>query len=421
MQGDSSGIVIFVTRRAVARATTVLKQILARLTGGSRAPRNSGRPPAAADPFAAGTFPLCPATHDVGLGRLFDLATVLLLLDCRPGDRVLDLGAGSGFSSEMLARFGYEVVAADPDHQALVQNRRRPTHDPARIAGRVRVARAVAEQLPFADAVFDGVVGLNVMHHVNDLPMALRELARVLRHGCRAVFCEPGLDHLGAAETQRAMREHGENDKSFDVLEFLAQAKAAGFSDAMLSATVQSPLTLLPLEEVELYRTGRHPRSQMRPDGVLEELHRRHAYAMLVRPGAKPRTSRYPGRLARVLRVFGLPVAVSPRQTLRFTVEAENTGDTVWLAEHSPLGGFVTVGVKLLELDGRVVDSTSGRTFLPHDVRPGETARIPVVLTMPDVSRAGELRLEVDLVNELVCWFADLDRATAVVAQINVR
>jgi 2-polyprenyl-3-methyl-5-hydroxy-6-metoxy-1,4-benzoquinol methylase len=60
----------------------------------------------ARDAFADGLFPICVATHDLGIRRLFDLATVLLLLDCRPGDRVLDVGAGAGFSSEMLARLG---------------------------------------------------------------------------------------------------------------------------------------------------------------------------------------------------------------------------------------------------------------------------------------------------------------------------
>ena len=62
-------------------------------------------------------------THDLGLRRLFDLSSVLLMLECRPGDRVLDLGAGSGFSSEMLARFGYHVIAIDPDLRALSHNR----------------------------------------------------------------------------------------------------------------------------------------------------------------------------------------------------------------------------------------------------------------------------------------------------------
>ena len=75
---------------------------------------------------------MCVATHDLGIRRLFDLATVLMLLDCRPGDRVLDLGAGSGFSSEMLARFGYQVAAVDPDLPALRHNRRRQGFDPSR-------------------------------------------------------------------------------------------------------------------------------------------------------------------------------------------------------------------------------------------------------------------------------------------------
>ena len=56
-----------------------------------------------------------------------------MLLDCRPGDRVLDLGAGSGFSSKMLARFGYEVVAIDPDLLALSRNRSRAQVDIARL------------------------------------------------------------------------------------------------------------------------------------------------------------------------------------------------------------------------------------------------------------------------------------------------
>jgi protein-L-isoaspartate O-methyltransferase len=82
-------------------------------------------------------------------GGLFDLATLLLLLDCRPGDVVLDLGAGAGFSSETLARLGYSVVAIDPDHGSLVHNRRRRSFDQSRIKGSVQVTAGVAERIPF--------------------------------------------------------------------------------------------------------------------------------------------------------------------------------------------------------------------------------------------------------------------------------
>lgn len=361
------------------------------------------------DVFANGLFPICPATHDQGLRWLFDLSTVLLLLDCQPGDRVLDLGAGSGFSSETLARFGYDVVAADPDLAALAHNRRRPSFDRARIAGTVRVAAGIAEHLPFQSASFDGVVGMNVMHHVPDLPEATRELARVLKPGARAVFCEPGLDHLQAPETRRARAEHGEDDRAFDVIAFLRAARDLGFSEAMLSATLQSPLRLLPIQELEIYLSGRHPRPHMTPAGVIEELHRRHAYVMLQREGAKPRTSRHPGVLAAHIETGPVPAIVAAGDRIAIQVAARNTGDTRWLARPHPLGGYVTAGCKWLEAEtGRLVADDLGRTALPADVAPGETSSTTIAFAVPPAIPPGSYVLKVDLVNELVCWFSDL-------------
>jgi SAM-dependent methyltransferase len=362
----------------------------------------------AADPFTTGKFPVCAATHDQGLRWLFDLATVLLLLDCRPGDRVLDLGAGSGFSSEMLARFGYRVVAIDPDLEALGNNRARPQFDRARIEGTVIVAAAIAEALPFADATFDGILAMNVLHHVPDLRVATAELARVLKPGCRAVFCEPGLDHMDAGETQRAVREHGETDRPFDVLAFLTAARQVGFKDAMLSATLQSPLRLLPVQDVGLYASGNHPRPHLTPRGVLEEIHRRHAYGMLVRDGSRPRSSRYPGNLSASITVHDPPRHLSRGETITAHVELANTGDSVWLSEPNGFGGFVTLGCKLLQTDGRLVDDGIGRTMLPHDVQPGESLRMTMPIVVSDRIDAGLYVLRVDLVNELIAWFADL-------------
>ena len=375
----------------------------------------------ATDPFTTGKFPVCVATHDQGLRWLFDLATVLLLLDCRPGDRVLDLGAGSGFSSEMLARFGCRVVAIDPDLQALVNNRARPLFDPDRIEGVVTVAGALAESLPFSDATFDGVMAMNVLHHVPQLPMATAELARVLKPGCRAVFCEPGLDHMHAGETQRAVREHGETDQPFDVLTFLTAARGLGFSEAMLCATLQSPLRLLPVQEVELYASGRHPRPHMTPHGVLDELQRRHAYGMLVRHGQKPRTSRYPGKLEAAITVRDSPRALLKGETRGTQVELANVGDSVWLAEPSDFGGFVTVGCKLLQLDGRLVDDSIGRTMLPRDVYPGEKIVLTIPLAVSEHVEPGAYILRVDMVNELIAWFSDLPGNQAVEFSVMIR
>ena len=380
---------------------------------------DSGAPPG--DVFAAGLFPLSPATHDQGLRWLFDLSTVLMLLDCRPGDRVLDLGAGSGFSSEMLARLGYEVVAVDPDLTALAHNRRRPGFDRARIAGTVKVVGGIAEHVPFAEDSFDGVVCMNAMHHVSDLPAAISELSRVLKPGGRVVLCEPGLAHLEAAETRRARAEHGEDDRAFDVLAFLQLALEDGFSDAMLSATLQPSLRLLPLQEIALFRGGAHPRPHMTAGGVVDELHRHHAYAMLVRAGQKPKTSRYPGVLACTLETDPLPASV--RVSGRFAIQARagNTGDTHWLARPSPYGGYVTFGCKWTEAaTGRLVTDVPGRTRLPADVPPGGRVAATIDMALPSALPPGDYVLKVDLVDEFVCWFSDVAPNRAVEHRITL-
>jgi SAM-dependent methyltransferase len=358
--------------------------------------------------YADGLFPVCVATHDVGLLRLFDLSTVLLLLGCRPGDRVLDLGAGVGFSSETLARLGYRVVAADPDLLALSAARRRRSFDPERIDGTVAVTGANAEALPFDAASFDGVVGLNVLHHVPDLPRVTRELARVLRPGARAVFCEPGLDHLANPETQRAMAERGENDQPFDVLAFLREARTCGFVEANISATLISPLRVVPIEEVDLFASGQHPRPHLREAGVMQEVHRCRAYAMLVREGEREKTSRHPAALRAEIEVRGMPTRVQRGREYRAVAHVKNTGDTRWIAASSELGGFVTVGCKITAINGRVLTDAAGRCLLPGDMRPGDTANVDIALPVPNDVPPGEYELRFDLVDELICWFSDL-------------
>ena len=361
----------------------------------------------APDAFAAGLFPVSPITHDHGIRLLFDLATLLPLLDCRPGDRVLDLGAGSGFSSEMLARLGYDVFPLDPDLAALQHNRRRPSFDAQRIHGRVRVTQGIAQTLPFADGSFDGLVAMNVLHHVDDLDAAVSEFHRVLRPGARAVLSEPGLDHLTMPATQRALQELGENDRAFDVVEFLRLARQHGFQDAMLNATLHPPLRVIRVEEIEIYLQGQGPRPWLTPEGVLRELRRHHPFAMLVKAGQRPKTSRHPGRLEAELQVEGVPATVRAGAVVTPVIRVTNAGDTTWLAKPSSLGGYVTAGCKLLTSEGRLISDTLGRTSLSQDVPPGEHIDVAMTLPLPDTLAPGAYLLEFDMVDELICWFGD--------------
>ena len=231
---------------------------------------------------------------------------------------------------------------------------------------------------------------------------------------------EPGSDHLESEEAARAIREHGEGDRAFDVVRLLQLARAGGFGQAMLAATLQPPLRLVPLEEIELYRAGAHPRPHLRPEGVLDELVRRHAFAMLVRDGTRPKSSRHPGLLRCDLRVEGVPAAAARGARFAVSVHAVNTGDTTWTARPSRRGGFVTAGCKLTFPNGRLIDDTLGRTFLPHDVPPGEAITVAMSVALPDDLEAGQYILRFDLVDEQVCWFSDVSGSTVVARVLTI-
>ncbi|MDB5306372.1 MAG: rebM 2 [Gemmataceae bacterium] len=102
------------------------------------------------------------------------------------GKHVLDYGCGHGMAAVALARAGATVTAFDlsPGYVSEARERAR--------ANDVTAAFAVAdaEDLPFPDGSFDGVWGNAILHHL-DLARAGRELARVLKPGGVAVFCEP--------------------------------------------------------------------------------------------------------------------------------------------------------------------------------------------------------------------------------------
>jgi len=123
-------------------------------------------------------------TNDVlsmGQDRQWRRAT-LTALAAQPGERVLDLAAGTGTSSEPLADAGVLVVPCDLSEGMLgVGKRRRP--DLPFVAGD-------ALHLPFADASFDAVTMSFGLRNVPDVPGALAELLRVTRPGGRLVVCE---------------------------------------------------------------------------------------------------------------------------------------------------------------------------------------------------------------------------------------
>ena len=135
------------------------------------------------------TWPAKYAPDGPLAGRLASLSAAVSRY-AQAGDRVLDLGCGTGELTRALAAAGLRVAGCDISRQMLL----RAPGDRDGCAGWVQL-EPDWRRLPFASAAFDVVVAASVLEYVAEPAAVLRECARVLRPGGVVLYTVPDLRH----------------------------------------------------------------------------------------------------------------------------------------------------------------------------------------------------------------------------------
>jgi len=129
--------------------------------------------------------------------------------------RILDVGCGTGANLQMLAEFGV-AEGVDVSAEAL---------DFCRARGLGRVRQGAAESLPYEDAQFDLVTGLDVVEHLDDDVAGLREMFRVLRPGGRALLFVPAFMFLWGVQD-----DVSHHRRRYTLTELKEKLRAAGLT-----------------------------------------------------------------------------------------------------------------------------------------------------------------------------------------------
>lgn len=180
----------------------------------------------------------------LGQVRLWRKA-VAAAVDAGPGELVLDLGAGTGTSTDAFTTLGARAIASDFSFGMLSTGVRR--HGGNALSGPgVPFVAGDAMRLPFADGVFDAVTISVALRNVHDTSLALREMLRVTKPGGRLVILE--FSHVTFGAFDLVYREYlmrllpkvakvfGSNDDSY---EYLAESIRDWPDQPTLARTIQ--------------------------------------------------------------------------------------------------------------------------------------------------------------------------------------
>ena len=381
-------------------------------SGGSAWEREKPFPPVGTDLF------------DESLELLNDFVVAMRLLRPSKEDRIVDLGAGGGWCSDLMQRLNRRSVAVDISLEMLRVCRERRTRKP------IQAVAGDFERLPFADASFDKAVCLSAIHHVPDMAAAVREIHRVLTASGVAVFSEPGAGHADKPWSVSASRDFGVLEQEVLVEPFMDLCRAAGFAEVVI-CPMAYVIPEFELTQEDWRRWKRLPRVK-RPVRALEKMARaamefagagktstlfEEAFAIrLVRLlqvpveehpfilAAKSRERRrYPLTYRGAIRVETAPQRVTAAAAVAVSVTVTNEGTATWRSAGAPGSGYVRLGIQLLDGSLQVIERDYARATLPRDVGPGESCRLDVSFTAPD--RPGAFGLKFDLVAEGLTWF----------------
>ena len=142
-----------------------------------------------------------------------------------PPLKLLDLGCGTGWTSILFAKRGYEVTGVDisPDmikHAKLNQTKERIKN--------IKFSVEDYEEMNF-NKEFDIAIFFDSLHHAEDEQKALSKIYKSLKRGGICICSEPGKGHSKNKETKDIVKKYGVTEKDMPPKKIIKLGRKVGF------------------------------------------------------------------------------------------------------------------------------------------------------------------------------------------------
>lgn len=122
--------------------------------------------------------------------------------DVQPGKTATDVGAGTGFIAEGLIARGVRVIAVDQSESMLTEIK-------DRFGDRIDCRLGGADALPIPEESVDYAFANMYLHHVDEPPRAIQEMARIVKRGGKLVITDLDEHHFDFLRTEQYDRWMG--------------------------------------------------------------------------------------------------------------------------------------------------------------------------------------------------------------------
>ena len=144
-------------------------------------------------------------------------------LQLKKGQRILDIGTGTGWLIVELAEEGYECIGLDIKKDFSEVNKADKN-----VRANVGLVLADMNNSPFADETFDVIAISGVIHHSYDMDKTIAEIKRLLKHGGRIVIASEPIAGLFKIGSRSAKAFPSLTHHSYTVFTYLNKFRKAG-------------------------------------------------------------------------------------------------------------------------------------------------------------------------------------------------
>ena len=330
---------------------------------------------------------------------MFDLLNILQVMAVPAGGRVLEIGSGPGWVTEILLMLGFTVDALEPAADLIEIAEERCSslafHYRHAAPPKVRFHQATLEEVSFEDESFDGILFFDVLHHVVDERLAMEKCLRFLKPGgCVGVV--EGAWQPGARAMEQAliaeMASFGTLENPFTQAYLDEVLETAGFVEIRRYGGVNGFFTAEELAQ---------PARNLASSSLASANHltaRRPNRDTQQWPGCADPEARTELRLR--LRQGGIDPA---SRSAELVVYLQNLGQTL-LEGRVSLAGHVRLALRRGTPGAPDYVESLERLPLPRAIQPGQAAILTLAFTVPDGAPLDGWVL--DLVAEGLFWFS---------------